>query len=124
MLAGSIFRRRPRHLHRGLRPCAIYLVLLVVGRVPTTYSLPLREQLTAELALSRSTSEMRAAWSCYSPYLSYVGISCPTGRETGSVDVKTLYDAAMKSERLDEVFAGLKDYLQARSRVKLNMKKQ
>jgi len=78
----------------------------------SVHSLSSGEQMTAELALSRSTSEMRAAWSCYSPYLSYLGVSCPTGSETGSVAVETLYDAAMKSERLDEVFHGLKDFLQ------------
>ena len=52
------------------------------------------------------------ACSCYSPYLSYLGIDCSSGAEKGSVDVKTIHDAAMKSERLDEVFESLKDFLQ------------
>jgi hypothetical protein len=71
--------------------------------------------LTVDLALSKSTNEMRAAWSCYSPYLRYLGISCPTGQESGSVDVKVLHDAAMKSEGLDEVFASLTQFLQNRT---------
>ena len=68
--------------------------------------------ITAEMHLSKSTAEMRSAWSCYSPYLRYLGISCPAGTENGFVSVETLQDAAMKAERLDEIYAKLADFLQ------------
>ncbi len=61
--------------------------------------------------LTQKTPEIRAAWSCYSVYMPYLGIACPAGRESASVSVETLYDAAIKAERLDEVFASLTDFL-------------
>ena len=71
--------------------------------------------ISAELQLSKSTSEMRAAWSCYSQYLSYFGISCPSGTESGAVHVEALQDAAMKAEQLDQLFSRLQDVLQGRA---------